>query len=1339
MDTSSPEFKAALRDHAKSLGVDPDAESHLMALVEEALLVETPEGWEQGETEDGTLYYFNTTTEESIWEHPLDAHYRELIQTKKHEHEASVVSRTSSGVEAVMPEAEPQVKDEPTKTSAISSVEVYSFDEDSDDDTVSSAATKTIAIGKAKDTSSSRISSLFPQPVLSFSATSAAMNAAKKDAAPALGAPSSSSLGIATTGSKGALGLGSGGGGFGRDRSWLLDGDDDDEVEIQTLGKATTSSVAATPVAASAPSYSSSASIGSTTGQIESFGGRNDESAFGTRPTSSSFATGIASRGATTAATTGAASSLSYASRMYGASGTSPAIATNIASSSPVTNSMDIGGSPSGITSLSGSSTSPKAGSPRRGGIGSSIKSQFFQEMTTSSSASSSLASTAGGAGGGPAVSLPADVVKIQQLEKRVGELTKQNEQLTSSHEKTKQQLEQALLDAKESNYLKMKANESKVKLAEKDAELQRLAQDHVANLTKLQQEVKNLRGENDRLATNQQQQASSSTQEVLEMRQSAATALAEKAALQKELSDLEQKLHDAQQDIIKQQQLAQEHVDRLTKVDATLERERHEHSSEVTALRDSLEEKRKDHGNEVQQLRGQLEAVKQEMSAKERRTESLGVLQDTLDRQSKFLKELDEKNKELKAKLTAAEEHESSTLRDMERREQECLEVSKRLSTAQGEIEAKEKQIAVLNEKVRLQTDQMATLEAKSSGWTRQEDEFRREKAAMDRERRDLVSELQNKSEELQKLHTQTRKLQDEHLSTTSRLQMEIQELQNQLKALKVQELQPLEKQGEQLRRDNERLTERLALQDKEHRQTVHELATASNSIHQLQVEIEAWKRKEQQQKAQKDMVISEKNSLEKHAASLESEHSSFKNQQRLDVEKLTFRMRELESQLAQKDYEILRVEERFTKAEAWRLKEARRVEERDSQLLDVKEELAQLKNRNVEAENNVVIQELRRDREQLQHRITQLTQELEDEKAARLVSGQKFHDELNMMQKGLEWQLPQLAAACVSRSSEEWVRKCHQVVKALRDDFNMKALTERNELLTKIKNCEDARDHVEQKYKNMSSECDFLRKEVHRVEDNNKVLLDQLHTIRVYMTQRSGGMSMGGSMMSNGFSSSQQPPQASWAQSGHLHHGPQPGAPSPLQPQPPPPAPGFGVPFTDFSTVNHLNTQLGILHAQFQQLFDATERSRPPGISIPKSAFQYQHSYGQQFSPSDRFEIPVSPPSSSAKQHHGRSANHSSSELDQTMDVLLDQALESKIQNGGVVVGRTKDLEREKEQLISTLEAIGLASPSQLLATSAATSGLTTSLVLEEPLAGSAGGTAWYQKDYWRSKYQL
>lgn len=1346
MDTNSVEFKAALRDHAKSLGVDPDAEPHLLALVEEALLADIPEGWEQGETEDGTLYYFNTATEESIWEHPLDAHYRELIQTKKSEHAAASSSRTSSrsssdsaaATESSSAKAEPALT---TTTTPISSVEVYSFDEDSDDD-VTAPATKTSTGVAAKESDkTSRIASLFPQPVPSFSSTAAAMASSSREAESSSGASSSASaLG---TSSKAATGASAASGGFGRDRSWLLDTDDDDSVVVPTtLGRSTTSSRASpattTPVATPQSSRS------------DSYGGR-DDSLYGA--SRSVFSTSAPRSGAAASS----ASTSSFSSRMYGSNGASAATTlssglatTGVAgstatttTSSSVTMLMDISGTSSaaGGSSASTSPTQSKGASPRRG-LGSSVKNQFFNDLSTGAATSS--ASQALTSPGLTTTSLPADVAKIQQLEKRVSELMTQTEQLTADSQKLRQQLEHAQLEAKESNYLKMKANESKVKLADKDAELARVAQDHAAAVAKLQQELTHVTAERERLTANQVQLASSSSQEVLEMQRSAATLATEKAALQQTLSDLERKLRDAQQDAAAQQTRSRE-------LEATLERTRSEHVRELSALRDALEQRRKDqdkalqqqrseHDAVVQQVRTQLDAAKREVQDTERRSESVGVLQDTLDRQNKFVKELEEKSRELQSKLALAEEREAAARRDVAQREIECADATRKSAAALAALETKEQQLSALSEKLRLQIEQTASTEARAAGWQRQEDELKREQAALERARRDLANDLRDKSHEVEKLQSQLRKQSDEHESAVSKLQLELQDAHSQLRALKLQELAPLVKQCEQLQRELERVTERLTLQDKDHRQTKHELTTSANQIHQLQVEIEAWKRKEQQQRAQRELVLHEKAVLEKHAASVEAEHSNYKTTKRLELEKLTFRMRELESLVTQKDYEILRVEERFTKAEAWRLKEARRVEERDSQLLDVKEELAQLKSRNVDAENNVVIQELRRERDELQHRVAQVTTQLEDEKLARHVSGQKFQDELEMMQKGLEWQLPQLAAACVNRSSEEWTRKCQAVVKALRDDFHMQALTERNELLRKVQSAEDAREHVEQKYKNIVAECDFLRKEVHRVEDNNKVLLDQLHTVRVYMTQRSvpPHMMPGGSAFA---------PTAPWP--AHQHHHPSsssaaggvhpsmfapfgapPPQPSATAAPPPPPSSSFGAPFTDFSTVNHLNTQLGILHAQFQQLFDATER-RPPSIAIPKHV-HIAHRQSPQFSPSDRFEIPTSPLASAATKR----SREVSTELDETVDVLLDQSLESS-SSATAAANRSKEL--EKEQLLSSLEALEPASG--VLPPSPATSaGLL--IANGDPLAGtrdaSSSSSVWYQKDYWRSKYQ-
>ena len=76
-----PEFmRQAILEHARFLGMDPEEHEHLLWIAEEALTAALPEDWEQGVSEDGTPYHFNTKTKESMWEHPLDEHYRQMFQ-----------------------------------------------------------------------------------------------------------------------------------------------------------------------------------------------------------------------------------------------------------------------------------------------------------------------------------------------------------------------------------------------------------------------------------------------------------------------------------------------------------------------------------------------------------------------------------------------------------------------------------------------------------------------------------------------------------------------------------------------------------------------------------------------------------------------------------------------------------------------------------------------------------------------------------------------------------------------------------------------------------------------------------------------------------------------------------------------------------------------------------------------------------------------------------------------------------------------------------------------------------------------------------------------------------
>ncbi|DAZ95044.1 TPA: hypothetical protein N0F65_002778 [Lagenidium giganteum] len=1342
MDTSSPEFQAALRDHARSMGVDPDAEPELMVLVQEALLADVPEGWEQGETDDGTLYYFNTETEESIWEHPLDGHYRELIQAKKTELASTVVtaveaapSPTPSPVAATTVTAA-KSQQQAAKEDA-SRVEVYSFDESDDDDDRAARHKQT------KDTRTSSIASLFAQPAAAATTTTtsnvSSVTASKTDSFGSLGAAvnTATKQGGATA-SGGALGASTGADSFGRDRSWLLEAEDDDAVGAL---KATTAS----------------SKFGASGAATSSTGGASASSSMPSASTSAS----------------------PYVSRMFSSSGTTgTALGAGMGS---------IASSFTATTALSSQdgSTSPTTGkiSPRRG-LASTIKGHIFQDISTGSTPSTTNPATtpmshsatmasagttaAAATGGGTGNSLSREkeqqlTAKISELEKKASDVEKKNselsnqvEQLARELDKTKQQLDQARTEAKEVNYHKMKANELKAKLAEKESETQKASNDQSAKTGKLQDQLQQLQKENDQLQKEKEQlqkqneQLKASTQEhasteaqAMEARKVIDRVESEKQALQKQLDELRLSLQRAQQTIANREKdieernthLAQRDKEldgknaQIKKLEATFEASK----DQLERLERGLERERKEHESEVEALRDQITAVKQQAAEKERKGESLNVLQDTLDRQTRFIKDMEEKNKELQTKLGEAQSNEEEAKRQARTRERECEDLTRKQALLANDVALREKQVHELQNSLRLEQDALKELQGKAYSWQRQEEDFGRQKQSMEKERQDLLAQLRDKDDQRHAFQSQLQKQHDEHLTGMSKLQMELHEAAAQLKAMKMQEVAPLEKQRDQLQRENERLVDKITSLEKELRHVKQELMGESQKNHQFHEELEAWKRKEQQQRAQKDSFLQEKLMLDKQLSVLQADIAAFKHDKRLEAEKLTFRVRELESQVAQKDYEVVRVEEKFTKADAWRIKEARRVEERDVQVLELKEELAQLKSRNIDAENNVIIQELRREKEQLEHKMKQLEQELAEMNTTRQVHAQKYQDELGTMQKALEWQIPQLAAACVNRTSEEWVRKCHQVVKALREDFDMRALQERTELVSKIKAVEEEREHVEQKWKNATAECEFLRKEVHRVEDNNKVLLDQLHTIRVYMTQRSFafptpfGAAAPTSSNSNGFGMASPGPSA--------YHAPPPVVPAPV----PPP---FG---SDFATINHLNTQLGILHAQFQQLFDASERKPPP--------------VNTGYSPSERFEIPSSPPAPKRSSHlhrttdaagaagagnsagagggsSGRTQLDTSSLVDRTMESVIDEALENR--------RNSADLHSEQEKLITTLEAIGLPQAKWMPVfspSSVAPSSMTTSMM---PTPSSTMNisldpcTLWYQKDYWRAKYQ-
>jgi surface protein len=89
-------LQEAIREHAVFLGMDPNVDQDYMWIAEEALKAPLPEGWQQGQAEDGTPYHFNPDTKESLWEHPLDEKYREKFRNAKATCIAAAASTTNT-------------------------------------------------------------------------------------------------------------------------------------------------------------------------------------------------------------------------------------------------------------------------------------------------------------------------------------------------------------------------------------------------------------------------------------------------------------------------------------------------------------------------------------------------------------------------------------------------------------------------------------------------------------------------------------------------------------------------------------------------------------------------------------------------------------------------------------------------------------------------------------------------------------------------------------------------------------------------------------------------------------------------------------------------------------------------------------------------------------------------------------------------------------------------------------------------------------------------------------------------------------------------------------------
>eukprot|EP01043_Picozoa_sp_COSAG02_P052295 COSAG02_NODE_5611_length_4190_cov_2.529455_2_plen_618_part_00 len=79
------------------LGIDPCSEPHLLWIARQCFDAQLPPGWsEHFEEASGNAYYYNEQTKTTTWDHPLDSHFKALVQEERLAHVARIVLSTAN-------------------------------------------------------------------------------------------------------------------------------------------------------------------------------------------------------------------------------------------------------------------------------------------------------------------------------------------------------------------------------------------------------------------------------------------------------------------------------------------------------------------------------------------------------------------------------------------------------------------------------------------------------------------------------------------------------------------------------------------------------------------------------------------------------------------------------------------------------------------------------------------------------------------------------------------------------------------------------------------------------------------------------------------------------------------------------------------------------------------------------------------------------------------------------------------------------------------------------------------------------------------------------------------
>jgi WW domain len=83
-------------EYAVFLGIDLEKEKDLLWIAREGLKAPLPEAWRPCKADDGSIYYFNFSTGESVWDHPCDRYYKSLFEEERKKKEKQAATATNS-------------------------------------------------------------------------------------------------------------------------------------------------------------------------------------------------------------------------------------------------------------------------------------------------------------------------------------------------------------------------------------------------------------------------------------------------------------------------------------------------------------------------------------------------------------------------------------------------------------------------------------------------------------------------------------------------------------------------------------------------------------------------------------------------------------------------------------------------------------------------------------------------------------------------------------------------------------------------------------------------------------------------------------------------------------------------------------------------------------------------------------------------------------------------------------------------------------------------------------------------------------------------------------------